>query len=145
MWIENLLNECHITLETNTTIYEDNLPVIHAIQGKTATTMIKHLSTRFFFTKDEIQKGRFKLKYIDTTNQLADPLTKPNPEKKFAQFKEKIGMTSLMEVSVERHHGTPTNHPEDVRQETTSSRGSSTSVDQRLPNGQRTIYRAIPE
>ena len=38
---------------------------------------MKHLDLRFYWLRDEVEKGTFSVKYIPTDHMVADLLTKP--------------------------------------------------------------------
>ncbi|CAI7870271.1 unnamed protein product [Closterium sp. NIES-53] len=47
------------------------------------TNRTKHIALRYFFVKDEIQKGRLELSYCPTSEMAADYLTKKLGKRKF--------------------------------------------------------------
>ncbi|XP_004966968.2 uncharacterized protein LOC101762853 [Setaria italica] len=57
-------------------------PVLHS---KT-----KHIEVRHHFLRDHVEKGDIELKYIDTSQQLADILTKPLDQTTFARLRVEV-------------------------------------------------------
>jgi len=43
----------------------------------------KHLEVQYYYTCDQQRTGEIAVEYIDSSRQLADPLTKPLPRDKF--------------------------------------------------------------
>ena len=58
------------------TLYEDNKAGILFSDHPTDHRRSKHIDTRKYFLRDAVTKGEIKLEYINTTEQLADGLTK---------------------------------------------------------------------
>jgi hypothetical protein len=54
----------------------------HVLHSKT-----KHIEVRRHFLRDHAEKGDIKLKYIDTSQQLVDILTKPLDQTTFARLR----------------------------------------------------------
>jgi hypothetical protein len=54
--------------------------------------MLKLLSIKYHFVKEQVENGKFILQYTSTKDQLADGMTKPIARDKLAQFKKLIGL-----------------------------------------------------
>lgn len=77
MWLKQLLNDLDVSCN-RFIMFEDN---------KGATTFshnndnngikCKHIDVKFRFINDEIEKGKIKVNYIESHNQIADIFTKP--------------------------------------------------------------------
>ena len=57
-------------------LYEDNKVAILFSDHPGDHRRSKHIDTRKYFLRDEVINGEIKLEYINTTEQLADELTK---------------------------------------------------------------------
>ena len=70
----------HVPLlcDSTSTISVAKNPVLHS--------RTKHIDVCFHFLCDYYEKGDIELRYIDTTRQLADILTKPLDQKTFVHF-----------------------------------------------------------
>ena len=55
----------------------------------------KHISLRYHFIKDHVEKGKIELYFVGTEYQLADLFTKALPPSRFAELVHKIGMRYL--------------------------------------------------
>ncbi|UTT90269.1 hypothetical protein NDA17_005289 [Ustilago hordei] len=59
------------------TVYSDNTGCIQVSKDPAQHWKLKHIDTKYHFIRNNIQEGRVQIKYIDTTRNLADVLTKP--------------------------------------------------------------------
>ena len=57
-------------------LYEDNKAAILFSDHPGDHRQLKHIDTRKYFLRDAVINGEIKLEYINTTEQLADGLTK---------------------------------------------------------------------
>ena len=76
LWIKQLLVDWGITFTMPTPIYEDNQPVIKLVHNGQVNTRAKFLSTKLRFIYECISCGHIIVKYIATSDQWADMLTK---------------------------------------------------------------------
>ena len=60
-------------------IFGDSQPCIDACEANTVTSRTKHIAVPIKYVNEQIQAGRIKLEKLDTTLNLADSGTKPNP------------------------------------------------------------------
>ena len=60
-------------------IYIDSQPCIDALESNTITTRVKHIAVPISYIHEQIESDRITLRKIDTTLNLADSGTKPNP------------------------------------------------------------------
>jgi Reverse transcriptase (RNA-dependent DNA polymerase) len=59
-------------------IKEDNQSAIQLIQnGKSNSARTRHIAVRYFFLTDRIKSGEIKVEYLNTSDMIADILTKP--------------------------------------------------------------------
>lgn len=89
-WLRNLLLEIQPALNVKATIYEDNQATIQSICGNERLKRMKHIDLKYHFIKDIIEKEIVEIKYIPTTDQLADVLTKPLSKNVFQRLCESI-------------------------------------------------------
>ena len=99
MWTRGLLNELQIdgTIPKGATvIYADNQGAIKLAENPIFQRRSKHISIRYHYTRDLIQKGEIKLEYKSTQDMIADGLTKPLGPIAFEKFVESLGLTSVV-------------------------------------------------
>ncbi|KAJ1577966.1 hypothetical protein NDA12_000309 [Ustilago hordei] len=76
LFLKQLL--CLIGIATGTpTVYSDNTGCIQVSKDPAQHWKLKHIDTKYHFIHNNVQEGRVQIKYMDTTRNLADVLTKP--------------------------------------------------------------------
>ena len=75
-----------------TLIHCDNQSCIKLTENPVFHERTKHISIKYHFIRDWVQKGVVKLEYISTDEQVADILTKSLPRGKHVHFKDKMGV-----------------------------------------------------
>ncbi len=76
-------------------IYEDNQSALKAIHNATFTDRTKHFSVKCRATVDYYQKLMVDFCYIETTNQIADIMTKALAKNLQAKFTEGMGLLPI--------------------------------------------------
>ena len=77
-------------------LYCDNEPAIFYTSNNKSSAAAKHIDIKFHVVKDRIQDLTIKVKHINTTHMLADPLTKGLPPN---IFREHVAGMGLLEAS----------------------------------------------
>ena len=88
---------------TNNIVYQDNQSAIllakyaKALSGK----QTKHIDVRYFFVKDQVDKGNVRIKWCPTKEMIADFFTKPLQLSLFKCFHDVImGVVPLPEYNL---------------------------------------------
>ena len=89
LWIRNILQEL-FNYNKPIKLYTDNIASKTNIENDEINPKLKHIAIKYFFDKDNIQKGKIKLLYVDTKNMLADVFTKVINGSKMLNFANKI-------------------------------------------------------
>ncbi|SYW77682.1 uncharacterized protein UHO2_02490 [Ustilago hordei] len=76
LFLKQLLRSIGIATGTPT-VYSDNTGCIQVSKDPAQHWKLKHIDTKYHFVRNNIQEGRVQIKYVDTTRNLADVLTKP--------------------------------------------------------------------
>ncbi|KAJ1603992.1 hypothetical protein NDA14_003418 [Ustilago hordei] len=76
LFLKQLLRSIGIATGTPT-VYSDNTGCIQVSKDPAQHWKLKHIDTKYHFVRNNVQEGRVQIKYIDTTRNLADVLTKP--------------------------------------------------------------------
>jgi hypothetical protein len=77
IWLNRLLEEMGFRSKKPIILYEDNKAASILFSDHPGDhRRSKHIDTRKYFLRDAVINGEFKLEYINTTEQLADGLTK---------------------------------------------------------------------
>ena len=80
------------------TLFQDNKSAILLEKNGVMSTSkrTKHVNIRYFFMKDRIANGEFKVEYCPTDQMLADYFTKPLQGSKFVMFRDMVlGITEI--------------------------------------------------
>ncbi|CAI7885249.1 unnamed protein product [Closterium sp. NIES-54] len=83
LYLRELLEEAKLAELPNFTLFCDNQSAIRIANKSGFANRTKHIAMRYFFVKDEIEKGRLKLSYCPTSEMAADYLTKKIGKQKF--------------------------------------------------------------
>ncbi|SPC65513.1 uncharacterized protein UHOD_11083 [Ustilago sp. UG-2017b] len=76
LFLKQLLRSIGIATGT-LTVYSDNTGCIQVSKDPAQHWKLKHIDTKYHFVRNNVQEGRVQIKYVDTTRNLADVLTKP--------------------------------------------------------------------
>ncbi|SYW77416.1 uncharacterized protein UHO2_07258 [Ustilago hordei] len=76
LFLKQLLRSIGIATDTPT-VYSDNTGCIQVSKDPAQHWKLKHIDTKYHFVRNNVQEGRVQIKYVDTTRNLADVLTKP--------------------------------------------------------------------
>ncbi|KAJ1580915.1 hypothetical protein NDA12_003040 [Ustilago hordei] len=76
LFLKQLLRSIGIATGTPM-VYSDNTGCIQVSKDPAQHWKLKHIDTKYHFVRNNVQEGRVQIKYIDTTRNLADVLTKP--------------------------------------------------------------------
>ena len=93
IWLVRLLEDLDIKLDYPVVYHEDNQSAIRVMGEEKETSRLKHIDIKFRFVQDLIQRGIIKLKYIPTTEQVADIMTKGLPVKPFVLHRMGLGLS----------------------------------------------------
>mmetsp|Transcript_1239 Transcript_1239/g.1760 ORF Transcript_1239/g.1760 Transcript_1239/m.1760 type:complete len:229 (-) Transcript_1239:8-694(-) len=97
IWFRNFFNAQGYEVSNNI-IYQDNISAICMERNgrNSCTGNSRHISIRYFFVKDRVDKGEVDIKYCPTEQMLADYFTKGTQGSLFEKQKSVImGWTSL--------------------------------------------------
>ncbi|CCF49936.1 uncharacterized protein UHOR_14014 [Ustilago hordei] len=76
LFLKQLLRSIGIATDTPM-VYSDNTGCIQVSKDPAQHWKLKHIDTKYHFVRNNVQEGRVQIKYVDTTRNLADVLTKP--------------------------------------------------------------------
>ncbi|SOV07367.1 uncharacterized protein UDID_18887 [Ustilago sp. UG-2017a] len=97
LFLKQLL--CSIGIATGTpTVYSDNTGCIQVSKDPAQHWKLKHINTTYHFVRNNIHEGRVQIKYVDTTRNLADILTKPIGRQAMQQARSGLHLQILAAV-----------------------------------------------
>lgn len=90
VWLKLLLQE--LNDGQRVVINEDNQSCLKIIEGEKLKRKMKHIATKFHFTKDLIQKQEMECVYCPSEDMVADLLTKPLQRVRLEKLVKMIGL-----------------------------------------------------
>jgi len=93
-WLRNLLNDIGCCQHQPTPLLCDNQSAIRLVRNPEFHQRTKHIDVKFHYIRNMQEEGAVNILYVDTSNQLADALTKALTQPMFVKFKSCIGMSS---------------------------------------------------
>lgn len=96
IWLQFLMGELLPENENKPILAMDNQSAIKLIKNPENHKRTKHIDIRFHFIREKYVKEKlFDLKFVSTTQQIADILTKPLARDKFEKFRELMGIIEM--------------------------------------------------
>ena len=95
IWLSRLMsNVLHFQTPKSVTLYVDNNGAVDLASNATINERTKHIDVQYHFVRQCVQDKKIELKRCDTTNQMADPLTKPLEKYAHEKLRGMQGMRS---------------------------------------------------
>ena len=92
VWLARLLAEMLDSVVSRPLLRVDNKSAISLIKNPVHHDRSKHIDVKFHVIRDYAQNGQIEVKFIGTSEQLGDILTKPLGRIKFQEICTKIGL-----------------------------------------------------
>jgi hypothetical protein len=95
IWLQGFLKQINPNLDPGlgaTIIYGDNQGAIALAKNDQFHGRVKHIDIQHHFVREKVAEGKVDLKYVPTTEQVADGLTKPLCKDKFIAFRQAVGV-----------------------------------------------------
>jgi hypothetical protein len=71
-----------------TKVQQDNMSTLHLLEkGKAACNHTRHVNIRYFWVRDQVEKGELRFAYTPTEDIVADILTKPLQGERFLKLR----------------------------------------------------------
>lgn len=83
MWMIRLLQDLGRSSEGPIPFYEDNQSTIRIAEDERDSKRLKHVDTKFHFLRDLVQQGVIDIKFVRSSEQQADVMTKGLPAATF--------------------------------------------------------------
>ena len=92
IWIQQLAKEV-CAVEVNIVVYGDNQGAIKLLsEPKQTQKLPKHIDVRYLFVRESIATSGIPILYMNTTDMIADILTKSLPAPRFAMLRSKMNL-----------------------------------------------------
>jgi transposase InsO family protein len=92
IWLRNLFTELGYTFDSPSTLHIDNRSAISVAKNPEHHGRMKHLDLRFYWLRDEVDKGRISISHLRTDAMPADILTKALGRVKVGEMVEMLGL-----------------------------------------------------
>jgi histone deacetylase 1/2 len=94
LWALSLFTELGHIPTSSPVIYCDNLGATHLSANPVFHSRMKHIALAYHFVRENVQRGRFRVSFVSTNDQLADILTKPLLRPRFELLLSKLHFSS---------------------------------------------------
>ena len=92
LWLRNFFKELGYTFSSPSTLHIDNQSALSVAKNPEHHGRMKHLDLRFYWLRDEVEKGHIALVHIRTDAMPADILTKALGRVKVGEMIEMLGL-----------------------------------------------------
>ena len=102
MWIRGILDDQKLLEEGPIKLVCDSTSAIAIALNIVNHKRIKHIKIRYHFIREKIEEGEIRMVHCSSKDQLADIFIKPLARDIFEDIKKKIGVMSVLEISLQR-------------------------------------------
>lgn len=92
LYFKNLLEDLNVEITLPISLFEDNQSTIKLLHNFENNRRCKHIDVKLHFVLDLINQGVIEIKYLCTSQQLADVFTKALGHEKFYKFLGLLGL-----------------------------------------------------
>lgn len=92
LWMVRVLRDLGLKPDGPISLHEDNQSTIRIAEDARDHGRLKHIDTKFHFLRDLINEGVLELKFVRSSAQQADMMTKGLPATSFRELCTKIGL-----------------------------------------------------
>ena len=89
-WYKKFAAELGVMSSDAIPLYYDNNGAIALAKEPRSHQKSKHIERRFYLIRDYLEKGYVEVKRVNSTDNVADPLTKPLDQQKIEAHLEKM-------------------------------------------------------
>lgn len=92
LWMIRLPRDLGHKMDCPIVVYEDNQSTIRIAQNYRDHGRLKHVDTKYHCLKELLQKGVLKIKFVGTSEQQVDTMTKGLPPSPFKHLRSLLGL-----------------------------------------------------
>jgi hypothetical protein len=96
MWIQKLLDELGIPHPQAACLWCDNIGAKYLSANPVFHARTKHIEIDFHFVCEQVAAKRLDIRFISTTDQIADGFTKALPEKQTVAFRNNLNLSDAL-------------------------------------------------
>jgi hypothetical protein len=98
IWQRDFLQELGIMQQEASQVWTDNQSALKLMHNPLHRKQVKHVNLRFFFLREQIEKGVVKFSFLGTEEQVADSLTKAVSIQKTEFCRHSMGVINLASI-----------------------------------------------
>lgn len=95
LWLRNLFTELGYKATGPSTLFIDNQAALSVAKNPQHHGRVKHLDLRYYWLRDEVEKGTIIVRHLRTDDMPADILTKSLQRPKLIHMRSLLGVTDL--------------------------------------------------
>ena len=99
-WLKQLNQDLQVSTDP-IVIYEDNQSAISIAKNPQFHGRVKHINIKYHFIREQVRDNIIKLVYCETSEMIADMLTKALGRIKFEKFREMAGILPMPDCKSE--------------------------------------------
>jgi histone deacetylase 1/2 len=92
MWISSLLKELGVPRQRTPILWCDNLGATYLTANPVFHARTKHIEIDFYFVRERVAKGALDVRFISSSDQLADVFTKPATRQMLDRFRTNLNL-----------------------------------------------------
>jgi hypothetical protein len=92
IWLESLLKELGVTQHRTPILWCDNLGATYLTANPVFHARTKHIEIDFHFVRERVAAGALQVKFISSSDQLADVFTKPATQQMLDRFRSNLNL-----------------------------------------------------
>jgi hypothetical protein len=96
MWIQKLLDELGIPHPMAACLWCDNIGAKYLSANPIFHARTKHIEIDFHFMRERVAAKLLDIRFISTTDQIADGFTKPLAERKLVMFRDNLNLADKL-------------------------------------------------
>ena len=95
-----MLNELNVDYGKTPVVWVDNMSTIALASNLVLHARTKHIEIDAHFIRDKVKEKKIELRYVPSTDQIADLLTKPLGYQFFSRLRNKLGICSMSGIEL---------------------------------------------
>ena len=95
LWVNSVLMELGFDVVLPSIIYCDNQSAIALSNNSVHHGRSKHIDIKHHFIRDVINNNKVEMKWVESSNQVADIMTKPLSGNSFIKLRNEINLKSI--------------------------------------------------
>jgi hypothetical protein len=92
LWLRNLFTELGYKFNSSSTLYIDNRSALSVAKNPEHHGRMKHLDLRFYWLRNEVEKGSITMVHLPTEEMPADIMTKALGRLKVGEMVDMLGL-----------------------------------------------------